>query len=128
VQQALAGEPITVYGDGTQRRCFAHVQDVVRALIGLMERDDVYGEIFNIGSREEVTITELAERVRELTGSSSEIQLVPYDAAYEEGFEDMARRIPDTQKIADLLDWAPTKSLAQILEDVVAHHRVGAPA
>ena len=128
VQQALAGDPITVYGDGTQRRCFAHVQDVVRALIGLMERDDVYGEIFNIGSREEVTISELAERVRELTGSSSEIQLVPYDAAYEEGFEDMARRIPDTQKIADLLDWQPTKSLAQILEDVVAHHRVGAPA
>ena len=128
VRQALAGEPITVYGDGTQRRCFAHVDDVVLALIGLMERDDVYGEIFNIGSAEEVTIGELAERVRRLTGSASEIVLVPYDEAYEEGFEDMVRRIPDTEKIRGLLGWQPGKTLAETLGDVIAHHRVGVPA
>jgi nucleoside-diphosphate-sugar epimerase len=128
VRQALAGELITVYGDGTQRRCFAHVDDVVLALIGLMERDDVFGEIFNIGSAEEVTIGELAERVRRLTGSASEIVLVPYDEAYEEGFEDMVRRIPDTEKIRGLLGWQPRKTLAETLDDVIAQHRVGVPA
>jgi len=128
VRQALAGEPITVYGDGTQRRCFAHVDDVVLALIGLMERDDVYGEIFNIGSAEEVTIGELAERVRRVTGSASQIVIVPYDEAYEEGFEDMVRRIPDTEKIRGLLGWQPGKTLAEILDDVIAYHRVGVPA
>jgi UDP-glucose 4-epimerase len=125
VTQALAGRPITVYGDGTQRRCFCHVSDVVRALADLMQRDDVYGEVFNIGSNREIRIRELAERVLETTGSSSEIELVPYHVAYEEGFEDMERRIPDTTKIHERIGWQPTKSLDQILADVVEEHRAG---
>jgi UDP-glucose 4-epimerase len=125
VTQALAGRPITVYGDGTQRRCFCHVSDVVRALADLMQRDDVYGEVFNIGSNSEIRIRELAERVLEATGSSSEIELVPYHVAYEEGFEDMERRIPDTTKIHERIGWQPTKSLDQILADVVEEHRAG---
>jgi nucleoside-diphosphate-sugar epimerase len=125
VTQALAGRPLTVFGDGTQRRCFCHVSDVVRALADLMEREDVYGEVFNIGSQDEVEILALAEKVREATGSSSEIRLVPYDEAYEEGFEDMQRRIPDTTRIRERIGWAPTKSLNEILADVVDEHRVG---
>jgi UDP-glucose 4-epimerase len=128
VTQALAERPITVYGDGTQRRCFCHVADVVRALADLMERDDVYGEVFNIGSSEETEIGQLAHRVLEATGSSSEVTLVPYDVAYEEGFEDMQRRIPDTTKIRERIGWEPTKSLDQILADVIDEHRAGAYA
>jgi UDP-glucose 4-epimerase len=128
VTQALAERPITVYGDGTQRRCFCHVGDVVRALADLMERDDVYGEVFNIGSSEETEIGQLAHRVLEATGSSSEVTLVPYDVAYEEGFEDMQRRIPDTTKIRERIGWEPTKSLDQILADVIDEHRAGAYA
>ena len=125
VTQAIAGRPITVYGDGTQRRCFCHVSDVVRGLADLMEAEDVYGDVFNIGSQEEVEILALAEKVRKLTGSSSEIKLVPYDEAYEEGFEDMQRRIPDTTRIRERIGWQPTKSLDEILADVVAEHRAG---
>lgn len=128
VRQALAGQAITVYGDGSQRRCFCHVRDVVRALADLMRRDDVYGEVVNIGSTEEVTILELAHRVREAAASDSEITLVPYDEAYEEGFEDMQRRIPDITKIGELLGWQPTKNLDEILADVVAAHRMEAAA
>jgi nucleoside-diphosphate-sugar epimerase len=126
VRQALAEQPITVFGDGSQQRCFCHVGDVVRALADLTERDDVYGEVFNIGSDEEVSIGQLAERVRALTGSASEVQLVPYEQAYEAGFEDMVRRIPDLSKIKDTLGWAPTKVLDEILEDVVASQRATA--
>ena len=125
VTQALAGRPLTVFGDGTQRRCFCHVSDVVRALADLMEHDGVYGEVFNIGSQDEVEILALARRVKEATGSSSEIKLVPYDEAYEEGFEDMQRRIPDTTRIRERIGWEPTKSLDEILADVVDEHRVG---
>jgi UDP-glucose 4-epimerase len=125
VTQALAGRPLTVFGDGTQRRCFCHVSDVVRGLADLMERDDVYGEVFNIGSQEEVEILALAEKVREATGSSSEIKLVPYDEAYEEGFEDMPRRVPDTTRVRERIGWEPTKSLDEILADVVDEHRAG---
>jgi UDP-glucose 4-epimerase len=125
VTQALAGRPLTVFGDGTQRRCFCHVSDVVRALADLMGRDDVYGQVFNIGSQNEVEILDLARRVKEATGSSSEIKLVPYDEAYEEGFEDMQRRIPDTTRIRERIGWEPTKSLDEILADVVNEHRVG---
>jgi UDP-glucose 4-epimerase len=125
VTQALAGRPLTVFGDGTQRRCFCHVSDVVRALADLMERDGVYGEVFNIGSQDEVEILALAHRVKEATGSSSEIRLVPYDEAYEEGFEDMQRRIPDTTRIRERIGWEPTKSLDEILADVVDEHRAG---
>jgi UDP-glucose 4-epimerase len=123
VAQALAGRPLTVYGDGTQRRCFCHVADVVRALADLMRREDVYGEVFNIGAEEEIEIRKLAERVVELTGSSSEITLVPYDVAYEEGFEDMLRRLPDTAKIRERIGWQPTKALDEMLADVIDEHR-----
>ena len=125
VAQALAGRPITVYGDGTQQRCFCHVSDVVRGMADLMERDDVYGEVFNIGSEDEVAIIDLAKRVKEATGSPSEIKLVPYDEAYEAGFEDMQRRIPDTTRIRERIGWEPTKSLDQILADVIEEHRAG---
>jgi UDP-glucose 4-epimerase len=123
VAQALAERPVTVYGDGTQRRCFCHVQDVVRALIELMQRDDVYGEVFNIGSDSEIEIRELAQTVIAATGSSSDVMYVPYDVAYEEGFEDMERRIPDTTKIRERIGWEPTRSLDEILADVVEEHR-----
>jgi UDP-glucose 4-epimerase len=128
VTQALAERPITVYGDGTQRRCFCHVADVVRALADLMERDDVYGEVFNIGSSDEIEIRQLAQRVLDATDSASEVTLVPYDVAYEEGFEDMQRRIPDTTKIHERIGWEPTRSLDQILADVIDEHRAGAYA
>jgi UDP-glucose 4-epimerase len=128
VTQALAERPITVYGDGTQRRCFCHVADVVRALADLMERDDVYGEVFNVGSSDEIEIRQLAQRVLDATGSASEVSLVPYDVAYEEGFEDMQRRIPDTTKIRERIGWEPTRSLDQILADVIDEHRAGAYA
>src|ERR687896_1859896 len=104
-RQALAGQPITVYGDGTQRRCFCHVKDVVTALADLMDRDDARGEVFNIGSTNEISMVELARQVQEAAGSESEIVFVPYDEAYEEGFEDMHRRLPDTGKINRLLSW-----------------------
>ncbi|MDP2712410.1 MAG: GDP-mannose 4,6-dehydratase [Solirubrobacteraceae bacterium] len=127
VAQALAGRPIRVYGDGTQTRCFCHVDDVVRALAGLMAHGgDAHGEVFNVGSQEEVSILALAERVRELTGSASEIRLIPYEEAYEQGFEDMPRRYPDIAKIGAALDWAPTRSLDEILGDVIAFHQAAA--
>jgi UDP-glucose 4-epimerase len=119
-RQALAGEAITVFGDGTQRRCFCHVRDVVRALAELMEREDLFGEVFNVGSTEEVTIMELAERVRRIGGSDSEIVTIPYEEAYEEGFEDMLRRVPDTSKLERAIGWQPTHDLDEILADVIA--------
>jgi len=125
VTQALADRPLTVHGDGAQRRCFCHVADVVRALADLMRREDVYGEVFNIGSDNEIEIRQLAERVIDMTGSPSEITLVPYDVAYEEGFEDMQRRIPDTTKINERIGWRPTRSLDEILTDVIDEHRAG---
>ena len=129
VRQALAGEPITVYGDGRQRRCFCHVKDVVRALADLMFSESHYGEVFNIGSREEISIMALAERVKERTRSSSEIVTIPYDEAYEEGFEDMYRRVPDTGKLATAIGWRETIALDEILDDVLADERSrGAPA
>ncbi len=127
VSQALAGRPLTVYGDGTQTRCFCHVDDVVRALIDLMQLGEpAYGEVFNVGSLEEISMYALAERVRELTRSSSEIAIVPYDEAYEQGFEDMPRRLPDIAKIEAAIGWAPTQSLDAILDDVVSFHQAEA--
>jgi UDP-glucose 4-epimerase len=125
-RQAVSGQPITVFGTGEQQRCFCHVVDVVRGVVDLMSRDDVYGEVFNIGSTEEVSMLELAERVRRATGSDSEIVKIPYDEAYGEGFEDMPRRVPDTTKIAAAIGWQPTASLDEILEDVIAHERSSA--
>ncbi len=126
VRQALSGQPITVFGDGNQQRCFCHVKDVVRALADLSEREDVYGEVFNIGSTEEVTIMELAQRVREACSSVSEIVTIPYREAYEEGFEDMWRRVPDTGKIVRAIGWEPTHTLHDILDDVVAQQQAAA--
>jgi UDP-glucose 4-epimerase len=123
VREALAGEPITVYGDGQQRRCFCHVRDVVDAMVALMDTDAAVGEVFNIGSTEETTILGLAERVRAASESESEIRLIPYEEAYEAGFEDMRRRIPDTTKIARLLGWRPTRRLDEILDDVIESQR-----
>ena len=123
VRQALAGKDITVYGDGSQSRCFTHVSDVVGALMRLIESRRAVGEVYNIGSDREVTILELAERVKSLTGSDSRIVFTPYDQAYEEGFEDMLRRVPDLSKIHKLIDYQPTFDLDEILKSVIDHHR-----
>jgi UDP-glucose 4-epimerase len=123
VRQALAGEDITVYGDGSQSRCFAHVSDVVGALIRLIESQKAVGEVYNIGSDREVTILHLAERIKTLTGSDSRIVFTPYDQAYEEGFEDMLRRVPDLSKIHKLIDYQPSFDLDEILESVINYHR-----
>jgi UDP-glucose 4-epimerase len=123
VKQALTGRPITVYGDGTQSRCFAYVGDVVRALEALMDQPAAVGQVYNIGSNEEVNIMTLARRIKALTGSSSEIVLIPYAEAYEQGFEDMPRRVPDISKIGALVGFRPSLTLDQILERVIAFIR-----
>jgi UDP-glucose 4-epimerase len=123
VQQALRGEPLTVYGDGKQTRCFGDVRDVVRALIGLAARGADRERVFNVGSSEEVTILQLAERILKLTGSRSAIRLVPFTEAYAPGFEDMQRRVPDTTRIRKLIGWQPTRSLEEILQSVIEHER-----
>ncbi|HEY3104763.1 MAG TPA: GDP-mannose 4,6-dehydratase [Pyrinomonadaceae bacterium] len=122
VKQSLAGRPITVYGTGKQSRCFCFVGDVVGALVKLMDRDDSVGEVFNIGSNQEISILDLAKRVKELTNSESEIVFVPYDEAYEEGFEDMPRRIPDIAKVNKLVGFKPEKKLDEILKAVIDFH------
>ena len=127
VSAALAERPLMVFGDGTQTRCFCHVGDVVQALVDLMELGDAaYGEVFNIGSQEEISIHGLAERVLSLTRSDSDIVVVPYDEAYEEGFEDMPRRVPDLGKIQAAVGWSPTRALDEILEDVVSFQQAEA--
>jgi UDP-glucose 4-epimerase len=123
VAQALANQPITVFGDGTQSRSFTFVGDVVRGLVALVNEPRAVGEVFNIGSQQEVTIQSLAERVRELAGSTSPIVRIPYDQAYEAGFEDMPRRVPDISKIGELVGWAPTVRLDEILQHVIADFR-----
>ena len=123
VTQALTGENITVYGDGSQRRCFAHVSDVVGALIALAEHPSSVGEVYNIGNNEEVTILELAERIKELTHSTSEIVKIPYSEAYEEGFEDMLRRVPSLDKIRDLIGYSPKVKLDEIITSVIDYQR-----
>jgi UDP-glucose 4-epimerase len=122
VKQALAGRPITVYGNGKQTRCFGYVGDVVGALIKLMDHSDSVGHVYNIGSTEEISILKLAEKVKELTSSDSEIVFVPYDEAYEEGFEDMPRRVPDISKINQLVGYRPEMSLEGILQGVINFH------
>jgi UDP-glucose 4-epimerase len=121
--QAVAGEPLSVYGDGGQSRCFCHVEDVVRALLQLLDRDDAVGNVFNVGSTQEITIRDLAQRVIEVAGSPSTIDLIPYEEAYAEGFEDMRRRVPDTSKIRALTGWVPQRSLDDVLEDAIADAR-----
>jgi nucleoside-diphosphate-sugar epimerase len=123
VDQALAGKPLTVYGSGEQRRCFCHVHDVVEALIGVVESEEAFGRVFNVGSEEETTIADLARRVIELAGSSSEITHIPYEEAYEEGFEDMERRTPDISRINELIGWQPRRGLDETIGDVIAASR-----
>jgi UDP-glucose 4-epimerase len=123
VRQALAQKPITVFGDGKQSRCFTHVADVVRALIELMETDTTFGHVFNIGNNNEISIGDLAKQVREMCASKSEIVYIPYEKAYEQGFEDMPRRVPDLAKIGGAIGWKPSIPLHQILTDVIDYHR-----
>jgi UDP-glucose 4-epimerase len=123
VGQALAGEPLTVYGNGRQSRCFCHVADVVQALLGLLSDERAYGNVFNVGATTEISIFELAERIIELTNSSSEISLTPYAEAYGQGFEDMYRRVPDIAKVREFIGWSPTRSLEDIIRDVVYDQR-----
>nr|WP_290665595.1 GDP-mannose 4,6-dehydratase [Ardenticatena sp.] len=123
VRQALRGEPITVYGDGEQSRCFCDVSDVVQAIIGLAFHPDAPGRVYNIGSTEETTINQLAERVRVLAESDSPIVHIPYEQAYAEGFEDMRRRVPDISRIHALLGWEPRLHLDDILQRVIAYER-----
>jgi UDP-glucose 4-epimerase len=123
VGQALAGEPLTVYGDGTQTRCFCHVADVVQALAALIDQPRAYGNVFNVGATKEISILDLARRVIAVTGSRSEIRFTPYDTAYGKGFEDMYRRVPDTTKIHALVGWSPSRSLEDMIGDVATDQR-----
>jgi UDP-glucose 4-epimerase len=123
VRQALAGQPITVFGDGTQSRSFTYVGDVVKAMVALIDEPRAIGQVFNIGNGKEISIRQLAEKVKQLTGSQSEIVLVPYEKAYEAGFEDMPRRVPDIGRIQSLVGYAPTVELDETLTRVIEHFR-----
>src|SRR6266566_10091029 len=127
VKQALANEPLTVHGDGQQTRCFTHVSDAVRATIGLMDSDKTVGEVFNVGNEEEITILDLATRIRQLAESDSEIVLVPYEEAYGENFEDMPRRVPSLVKIRKVIGYEPRMGLEETLQSVIAHQRARQP-
>ncbi len=121
VRQAIMGHPLTVFGTGKQSRCFTYVGDALSALMSLAEHPEAVGEVFNIGNDDEISILKLAETVKEMTNSKSEIKLVPYSEAYEEGFEDMMRRVPDISKISEYTGYKPTKNIEGILESVIAY-------
>jgi len=123
VRQALRNMPITVYGNGQQSRCFAYVKDLVEALIELVNKNEIIGQIFNIGSTEEITIEELAKKIKKKTGSKSEIVFIPYGQAYEEGFEDMIKRKPDISKITRLIGFGPRTRLDKALDIIISHER-----
>jgi UDP-glucose 4-epimerase len=123
VQQALLGHPITVYGNGEQTRCFANVRDVVWAIAELAETPEAVGQVFNIGTTEMVSINDLATRVRKLCNSDSEIVKVPYDSAYETGFEDMRQRKPDITKIAELIGYKPGINLDQTIMEIIDYFK-----
>jgi len=123
VRQALAGQPITVFGDGTQSRSFTYVGDVVRGMVALMDEPRAIGQVFNIGNGREITIGDLADKVKALAGSSSPVVRIPYDQAYETGFEDMARRVPDISKIKSLVGYEPTVELDEILTRIIESFR-----
>jgi len=125
VKWALAGEPIRVYGSGDQSRCFCNVKDTVRAVVALAAEPKAVGEIYNVGSQDEISIVDLARRVIARTGSRSEMVFIPYEQAYEKGFEDMSRRVPSTDKIKAAIGWQPTISLDQTLDEVAAYFRAG---
>ncbi len=123
VTQALTGDDITVFGDGSQSRCFTHVNDAVSALVGIAAHPHANGEVYNVGSSDEITILELAERIKQMTGSQSRIVFVPYSTAYEAGFEDMVRRVPDITKVNKLIGYEPTVSLEAGLESIIEDQR-----
>ena len=123
VNQALRGQPLTVYGDGRQTRCFCHVSDIVRAMVALLGQPTTSGQIYNIGSNHELTIRELAEQIVDRADSTSSIRYLPYDQAYSAGFEDMRRRVPDISKIGAAIGWTPTHLLPKILDDMIAYER-----
>jgi UDP-glucose 4-epimerase len=128
VSQALRGFPIPVHGDGSQTRCFCHVKDVVPALVELMTRQKAYGSVYNIGSDHEISIRDLAELVVKKTGSKSEIRYIPYAEAYPEGFEDMQRRVPSLKRVFSLIGFRPSRSLDDILADVIQEQKTKVPA
>jgi UDP-glucose 4-epimerase len=128
VRAALAGAPLEIFGDGNQTRCFCHVSDTIRALVGVMDDGATSGEIFNVGSQERVRIIDLAHRVLEATGSSSELVYVPYDSVYGRGIEDMVHRMPSIEKVRQAIGWRPERSLKQILGDVIEHVRTAPEA
>ncbi len=123
VKQALTGEPIKVFGDGKQSRCFTWVGDAVRALIDLAHQPGTVGEVFNVGSEQEISIADLAALVKEKADSLSPVTFVPYDQAYEKGFEDMRRRVPDLSKIQRVIGWKPTVALPEILGEIIEYYR-----
>jgi UDP-glucose 4-epimerase len=127
VERALANGPLEVHGDGTQTRCFCHVVDTVRALIGLMGEPSASGEIYNVGSEQRIRIIDLAQRVIAATGSTSDLEFVDYDRVYGQGIEDMLHRIPSIEKVADAIGWRPERTLDEILADVIDHVKT-APA
>ena len=123
VGQALRGQPITIFGDGSQSRCFCHVSDVVDGLIALSEHPQAFGRVFNIGGTDEISIADLAQRVIDLVGSKSSVEYIPYSVAYEEGFEDMARRVPNVSRARELVGFTPSFNLDDILQSVIDGER-----
>jgi UDP-glucose 4-epimerase len=123
VRQALDGEDLTVYGNGTQTRCFTHVADTVQALLLLLDSDDAVGQLYNVGSQTEVPVIELARRVIDATGSTSKVELIPYEEAYGEGFEELGRRKPETRAIRELTGWEPTRSVDDAIADVIMYEQ-----
>jgi len=123
VRQALKNEDVTIYGTGKQSRCFLHVRDVVDTLVKLMNREEAVGKVFNIGSQEEITIEALAGKIIDITKSRSKVTYIPYNKAYEEGFEDMERRVPDTQRVKEAVGFKPTVNLDGIIKSVVEYYR-----
>jgi UDP-glucose 4-epimerase len=123
VRQALDGADLTVYGNGTQTRCFTHVADTVQALVLLLDNDDAIGHLYNVGSQTEVPVIELARRVIEATSSSSKVELIPYEDAYGEGFEELGRRKPETRAIRELTGWEPTRTVDDAIADVIVHEQ-----
>jgi UDP-glucose 4-epimerase len=119
VGQALRHQPLTIFGEGTQTRCFCHVSDVVGGLVALSEHPEAFGKVFNLGGTEEISIGDLAERIIELAGSDSEVEYIPYDAAYEEGFEDMVRRVPNVDRARQLVGFEPSVGLDDIIRSVI---------
>jgi UDP-glucose 4-epimerase len=124
VRQALRGEPLSVYGDGKQTRCFSDVADVIEGLYRLVQQPQATGQVFNIGATQEIAIVELAERIISLTASSSQIQFIPYSEAYAPGFDDMRRRVPSIEKISQLTGFQPRYSLDETLGRVIAYEKM----